>query len=169
MRSSNGADARDFTLTPPELAEGPLPQGRGSIKRPWLDTGGVGDCAFRTIVYNFRLETISKPAVFPTCVGIGHDLSAWPRRVGAHSRGRRGTCARVCPEENCAGTGGRAHGCAPLPGNTKPAISLLRRPGLPFHPHPNPPPEGEGTLGMVSRWAETRSGIGPDFSPSIRP
>ena len=45
--------------------------------------------------------------VFSACVGIGHDLSAWPRRVGAHSRARRGTCARVCAGENCAGTGGQ--------------------------------------------------------------
>ena len=64
-----------------------------------------------TIIHQGRK---GKTPVFSACVGIGGDLSAWPRRVGAHSRARRGTGARVCAGENCAGTGGQgARLCAP--------------------------------------------------------
>ena len=53
------------------------------------------------------------PAVFSTCVGIGHDLSAWPRRAGAHSRAPVSAQERIGLEP-----GAGAHGCAPLHGNT---------------------------------------------------
>ena len=46
---------------------------------------------------------------FLTCVGIGLDLSAWLRRVGAHSRAPVSAQERIVPEP-----GARAHGCAPL-------------------------------------------------------
>ena len=63
---------------------------------------------------NSQLRNSYPDSVFTACVGIGRDLSVWPRRVGAHSRARRGTCARVCAGENCAGTGGQgARLCAP--------------------------------------------------------
>ena len=51
------------------------------------------------------------------CNHLSYDLSAWPYRVGARSRARRGTCARVCAGENCAGTRGQgARLCAPYMG-----------------------------------------------------
>ena len=88
----------------------PSPSGGGL---GWGRTLGCSGMKYTTTAGSLRVKWALE-TVFPTCVGIGRDLSAWPRRVGAHSRARQGTCARVCAGENCAGTGGQgARLCAP--------------------------------------------------------